>query len=695
MKKIMQKVWDNALFLEGLRQTRLIAGIMYLLLAIVIAYQGILRSFANSYIYMFVILCIFAYVMVQRLFSFQNKRNSSDMYHSMPKSKGAMYLSFGASVLIWFVIAIPVSIFLCDYISQTGVNKYISVLPNLLDSLYYMAGIIQLVGIAMFAMALTSNAVANTITTLAIIFVPRLIFAYNIQIIYELCPYLSENYGVAKIAEMCSESYNIISSLLNNINNSRNTFGFAYDIYFFNSIAVIYSIAVGVIFMIAGYLFSIRRKSEHAGKSTTHGLLQFVLRLAITMTISNIPTIMLVKHFINNQELELISVILWYLVSVFVWFIIDIITVRKLEAIKKCAAQLPALVIVNGAMCVGLVLIALTTLSNVPEEKDVEAIKIASEFANKSPEFLQAIEITDSDTIGLLVEELSEDMELFRNDYDKYMQRLNEEYAPCTIEYVLAGKNIYRNVFIKDNTENKLWEQLISQSKKEYDYEIPISNRTHSNEKEDYSVTYYAVGRDLNLNQVGQLYKSLYEELNENVYPMSMYMASYYADEGFAFLDKSEDEYNYSIPISMNMPKTMELLIEMTNKGYNPLYIDPSKEDIRPTERSVVICLYSSKDDVIYASDTYWESIEGIKEHAEEINRFNEIITPKKGEEIEVSGNLISVDLWYGYNYIVRRWHNLTDEEAEEIKEMKCFNLTNEDFVNVEDEEAIWDSRIN
>lgn len=52
---------------------------------------------------------VFAPVMMLYLFSFLNKRNSSDFYHSLPNTRLSLFFSFFAAVMTWVIAASVIS----------------------------------------------------------------------------------------------------------------------------------------------------------------------------------------------------------------------------------------------------------------------------------------------------------------------------------------------------------------------------------------------------------------------------------------------------------------------------------------------------------------------------------------------------------------------------------------------------------
>ena len=116
MKK---RFFDVGLYLDGLRQLKIVGVMLFVILeleAILIPlgqYIAILQrlEYSPSAVYnmgvvnflqmhplLVLTFTVFAPVMMLYLFSFLNKRNSSDFYHSLPNPRLSLFFSFFAAV---------------------------------------------------------------------------------------------------------------------------------------------------------------------------------------------------------------------------------------------------------------------------------------------------------------------------------------------------------------------------------------------------------------------------------------------------------------------------------------------------------------------------------------------------------------------------------------------------------------------
>ena len=127
MKK---RFFDVGLYLDGLRQLRIIGVMMFVILELEailmplgqyinilqrqgngdLFYAGIgVVNFSGMHPLLLLSFTVFAPVMVLYLFSFLNKRSSSDFYHALPNTRVSLFFSFFAAVITWVTAACVIS----------------------------------------------------------------------------------------------------------------------------------------------------------------------------------------------------------------------------------------------------------------------------------------------------------------------------------------------------------------------------------------------------------------------------------------------------------------------------------------------------------------------------------------------------------------------------------------------------------
>lgn len=691
MKNRSFKLWDKALMIEAINQTKWPAAIMFVLSALALLYQDI-TELIIKFEYFYIVICAFAMFMVYRLFSFQNKRVSSDLYHGLPKSRGMIFVSFITAVIIWFLIEIPVCLAANDIIIQTGVNKYFHWESIIRDSLYYIAGIIQLMGITSFAMALTGNTVANILAAVSLMVVPRILINSYIDVFYDLCPFLTENHVLQKWS---SPDFNILYTLyakaMRIYNNPVLVFDFWEDELLSETIrhiATVYSAVLGFFYMGFGGIFFKKRMSENAGKSTTNAIVQLMLKVAVTMAICVAPTSIVSESIINGQGLAIGDLVLMYLVAVLAWFLIDLLTLGKHFNIKKCAVLLPVLVLLNVVAGTVIVTGTLGTAGHIPEIDELKSIRVIGDIVVEENEeyvlqgdFVKQLELTDEDIKELMLNKLNEEMSLFKDDYASYKKlSCSGEVGRFEVAFETEKGVIYRNLYDDISVQNKLYEALKEAAADAYDYELPVTENTSAGNY----VSYLSILNNNDYRLTGKLYAELYKELSENEYPMSYYLERGNEDKAvLASFVRTEQGYDYILPVTVDTPETLKTFIELTNEGFDLAYIDTDKEEDY-SRRVIAVKVYSTTKNKYYYGKRIFDGVFDLKNVGKKLESFKKII--EADEEIDIYDNLVAVELWYSNVYIGCRWCNVTDEELDVLVNMSSLN-----FAEISDVSELYD----
>ncbi len=186
MKK---RIFSLKLYLEGLRQTKLIGIMAFVILTIqVIAipvgnaidkisynYSGGARGvdFIELNPMLYAVIYIVAPLLALSLFSFLNKRKSSDFYHSIADTRICLFLSYYAAICTWIVaicgittlIGVITNSIFPQYFTLNSINIWLTTLNILAASLYSAAAVT-------LAMTLTGTLVTNIAVSALILILP-------------------------------------------------------------------------------------------------------------------------------------------------------------------------------------------------------------------------------------------------------------------------------------------------------------------------------------------------------------------------------------------------------------------------------------------------------------------------------------------------------------------------------------------
>jgi ABC-2 type transport system permease protein len=400
MSKINSKkrFFNVRLFLDAIKQLRLIGIITFIvtlcgsLLFPFGAYQDMMNAERNiaagatSMVPYFVnidttapLLFIFMFlaplIFILYLFRFQNKRNGSDFFHSVPDSRIALYTSYAAAALAWLyaIILAVLGILSVIYIVFLGSCFNLNFIPYLLFT--FLVGTTLVAGATLVAVSATGTILTNITLTGIVLFLPRLVTFMLTYCILNLLPNMAmDNFGM-----LTNINYNIplkflvYISPLSAVNGnkiiddtSKYTFLPAY----------FYTLAVAVIFIFLAAFFFTRRKSETAQKSAPNRMLQHVYRCAITLPFTLLVTAAILSMTSYHDSHMIMSIIVLILVSLFVYFIYELITTKKLMNLVKAAPVFLVLVLLNGFFYLWLTGIKTADLSFNPTASEISSVQI-------------------------------------------------------------------------------------------------------------------------------------------------------------------------------------------------------------------------------------------------------------------------------------------------------------------------------
>ena len=222
MREINKKPFSVGLYIEGLRQLRIVGILGAILLfcssAITVVDNALstqrqMELYQDSSIVLanlsalevapllLLLFSVFAPVMTLWLFHFMNKRNSSDFLFAIPQTRMALYCSYTSSIVTWLAILalsgligvlIPAAIF-STYINIPYHALFLLTLSCFLYSLQVMAAILV-------AMSITGTMFSNIILSGLILFAPRLLI-FMLTGIWKNIPFIYASYGFGDIPD--------------------------------------------------------------------------------------------------------------------------------------------------------------------------------------------------------------------------------------------------------------------------------------------------------------------------------------------------------------------------------------------------------------------------------------------------------------------------------------------------------------
>lgn len=615
MEKTMKKSWFNyKLYLDGINQLKII-GIMGAIIMACAAFlipMGYNIENANygesinrvwtvigrvcSYDILGMNPCIvltFLIVvplMTMYLFGYMNKRNACDFYHAIPDTRESLFISYGAAVLSWNAVLVIESVLIS--LISAGIFEYVELRPeNMAVTIINMiVGCIFMFGVFAIAMSVTGTVFSNLAVAIMILVAPRVIVTSYIVFISESNPLIT-SYGLS--GGIFDDRLNVVTNLVTGFV-IRGTYQ---GVYMWSSF--VYTLFVGLIYSGFGmWLFKIR-KSETATQSAVNNVLQSILRLIPAMLICLLPMVFIFESLIGQYSIDardIYVLAVFYIIAIIAYVLYELITTKKLKNVIKSLPGLVWLVIYNVVMIVAMVIGYNVLLNDVPDVSDVKSVNIClgyyygdDEIREYNVDKFSKVDYESEEIKELLVGALERNVEAVKNDESLYAYENEEdEYNSSILRAVKVtfDEGLFsseRRVFLSRQESVKLME-LLSQDEeaKNAIYEVV--------DFDDVSVI--LGGNNLSNDTLKKLYLAYMEELKtldfEQAFDITMNGVS--GSIGNIRITMKNGKHIVA-PLTVQMPKTLQLFIEETNKVSNEeneinMFLNEYKEAVELTENN-------------------------------------------------------------------------------------------------------------
>lgn len=609
MREINKKPFSVGLYIEGLRQLRIV-GILGVILmfgsSLVINVSRALNYRRQATLYpeeslvlypidgvdamslLVIVFCAFAPIMVWMLFRFMNKRNSSDFMFAIPNTRLSIYCSYLSAIITWIAamvlagligVLLPAAIF-SNYLNIMYDTVFLFALSTFLCSL-------QVISVVLIAMSITGTFFSNIVLSGMLLFGPRL-FIYMLTSIPESIPFICE----------APNRFSFWSTSINPI------FGFVFEMIlglgtnssistiFYSAVPMIYSVVLSVIYLLfAAFLFQ-RRKSETAGKSAPNPLLQAIYRIAITMLYCIAVAVIILFECNEMTDGMIFSIIVAYLIAVALYFLFELVMTKSLRKMWKAAPGLLIVLVLNGVTIFGMRAAIHNAYQFQPTAEQVESISFIPQkfetgrFAYYT-DYIQSNytdTITDKDLISSILKNLKEDKDLFENGGhgNYYSNEPRNRYKGFYFKIETKSETRYRYIRIDPKTQRVLAEQL------QQSFQNGNESWRTLPEPIDGSIYTYNDG-GYNWEEGSEKRTTLFEQLKEELQTVDFldwYDINHNGTETATFYfhyevhTEDKETYQFNIPVYAALyPKTAEL--------YNTYLYESEKEEIAEAKQFV------------------------------------------------------------------------------------------------------------
>ena len=593
----MKKTWfDVRLYVDGLKQLKLM-GILFTLVTSVVAVAipvmeqlDYLSYRTDDYIptpdtvdawqmnpLIILLFCVFAPLMTLYLFSFLNKRESSDFYHAIPATRQCLFFSFFAAVMTWLLGILVVS-------NAAAVITY-GLLPHLfllnltsvfLTAFTCLAGAWFVAACVAIATAISGTVVVNLLIALILIFFPRVLLLMTVANIQSVFPLVQ---GV-DFVPILSAQYNV-------------PVGFVFGI-FEGSPGIpltmwqsgVYTLVIALLYTaIAVWLF-VRRRSEAAGHSAPSKKLQGFFRFLVGFVISSVATFGLSSlladpHYTWSLS-DIGSFVLVYGAAIFAFLVFEVFCTRKFRGLlRKGASTLLLLVIANVALLGSMYGIGRTLFLYTPDADDIESVRIVSginsnyTYRGGSQEYFSSqasqLEIDDPEIKELVAKQLKHTVGLLEISQRRYYEEgQNAQYLTVAIDSGVITR--YRRIYVYKEDVEALSDPLYAQPEyREIYTTLPESISSIDLESDKSMWMHFTTDEELN-----DLYALVKKEFAALDFETQYQLASnLYGDTAplstlYIRFSKGGQWYYFNLPVYQRiMPKTADQLIKLTNRCTN------------------------------------------------------------------------------------------------------------------------------
>ncbi|MBE5940005.1 MAG: hypothetical protein E7266_06360 [Lachnospiraceae bacterium] len=359
-KRKFNSFFDFGLFSEGIRQLRVAGFVSFLLINIIAVLiplgqfvsvistrkyafdydysEGLFRDdlfkytveFPGDFIYMYLIFIIVAPLLTLVLFSFLNKRKTCDYYHAFPQKRSCIFISYTTAVLAW-IFMITFGTALISSLVYLCLTPYIFISYGMLIKFTFSIFICALlvVSAVAFACSITGNLFSNIVTSLLILFFPRLL-------IFVITACVTQSYPLFVYGKLLPVFDATTNLLLASIFDARDAF------YSLTSIG--YTVLLLIAYFALACLCFVKRRSESAGYSANNRALQFIFRLCAGLPLSLIVVAafynMIIDSYTPDLE-ELFLIFVLEIICIVIMLLYELLSTRKLKYVLRSLITIP------------------------------------------------------------------------------------------------------------------------------------------------------------------------------------------------------------------------------------------------------------------------------------------------------------------------------------------------------------------
>ena len=606
-------IFNRQLYLEGLRQTKIL-GMISLVLSLIITVlvptgmylsessyyqrhikelsqneaQDFIRTYTpsvmpviESHIF-YLLFVLMTLILLYSLFRFVNNREQSDFYHSIPHTRKCLYFSFSLSAFTWILGNIA-AVTAVSALLYSVFSKHL--LLNIGQLLVFAVNIFVLClligSVTLLAQSLCGNAVATAVTFLIILFLPRMFLGIYEMILTGYIDYLTSNFiGIFNMTN--NLMYALAAAIIYYPSDLYQ------EIFLTLNFSTLYTLALSLLLYGLGLYCFIHRKSETAGLSMNSPKLQSAFRTVFTLLICCIPVSIIfdwiTRHNCPDTYYESDAMIVFWIVVSYIgalaaMVLYEFLTTKNIKAALKTLRTIPVLLAGNVIFFAILFGSYHYFLNLRLDAEKIDSVRIIEDdhyyYNDYWQDKISNLEFTNPEIISIFCQGFNQTADA----YQKYLNGDNnnfydyESYERQFFKIAFQGNHSYTFHFYLTNEEVEKLVDLYYESEevKNIYYDFP--------ELTDESSIYFECGDELDFydfsdEKLKEIYSALQAEAKEidfdTWYRLCSYSFRYDVNSntdnylgvlGIRIFVKNT-YYRIEIPITTALPKTSKLILD-------------------------------------------------------------------------------------------------------------------------------------
>lgn len=575
----MYKLFDSKLYREGVRCLKnfgiiatafLTAFPLFMILSEIYDNFGtntIEKHFVSAFSLNPVILlvfCVFAPLMAIMLFNFTTNRAASDFYFAIPKTRLTVYFSFFMSVLTWVVIMLAFGIGIPMVISLI-LNKFL--VYNLAGSLFFIVQLFitsfYVIAACLLAISVTGTTFSNIVVSLLIIFVPRLFITA-----IAACGMSDLSYvEFFKTTSLLSHEVNMpVGMIINLLVYGKVELSTGWG-------AVIYTVILGIVYLILGAVLFNRHPSESSGKAGISDKMRAIFRIALGSAIGLGAVAIAFSTFgLNLGPIEdfgtWLSIVAVFTFAFVVYCAYELIMTKSMKSMVGSMKGFIIVLIIDIVAFGAIYGVRYSVESYKPEPEEISGIYLNYDsfgeeyFGKITSDVMLKDKVVNRIVSDSLKETIKREKDRIKYDSYSYTENKNE----WAVYIVSDGRKHYRRILVtKEDSEKIVLALEQSEALKKAFTDLPepknvISVYCHS----EFNITE---------DEALEIYKTFREEVTSGSMPFSKYYNYIQGDfEGAPLFGidceiyYNNKEYNLYFQIHNDFEETVNKYLSIINK---------------------------------------------------------------------------------------------------------------------------------